>query len=467
MGIRFHKIRSNFLSFLKEILIITNTFDTINFFLRGKKKHSKSDFFSRQKNYKSLLKKISKSSNNEKIKIFIAVYDYSIWQVNSLFLSLLKNEKFDVGLVYIPFLKHYDDEFIVRYKKTLKFCKSKSENVIEVYDFENKKWKTENKFKSFEIDILIYTHTSNSPFEASSTGKYLLPFYIPYGIMAASNKSFFKAFKFENFQFNKNEHNFMFRNLLETDLHLKLKEKYSKIKSINSVVCGYPKLDDYYKIDSMTDPWKSNSKRFKKKIIWAPHFTISKILEKNKRETLRTSAVFSTFDLNMNFFLKYFSLNKDILFCYKPHPLLHKTIVETGFLSEDDFNSYLKKLLNLENVFEYDSPDYINLFSFSDALITDCVSFLSEYLPSKKPILFLENQFYSFNNYGKKLTENFYKSKGSNFYNIKFFIEEVVVMENDLMFKKRMETLKEIDLIRNEPSSKRIINYINELLYVS
>ncbi len=451
----------------KEILILSNTYEIFNWLFLGRKKISKKDFLIRQNKYKSTIEKLRvKFNNNKKIKIYFVIYDYSIWQVDSLFFDLLKLKHFSIGIVHIPLLIKNTSDFRKRYIKTDKFCKSKSDNIFEAFDVKNYRWKSIEELKILNIDLLIYTHTSNSPFEASSTGEFLLPLYVPYGIMAASNKGFLKKLKFENFQFNKSEHNFMFCNILETKLHLYLKNKYSTINSINSVVCGYPKLDNYFKLDILYNPWKNCSQKYIKRVIWAPHFTISHLLKKNKRETLRTSAIFSTFEVNMNFFLNYFKENEEILFCYKPHPLLHKTILESGYMSKSDFNLFHKQLLELKNVFEYDSSDYIGLFANSDALITDCVSFLSEYLPSKKPILFLENQFYSLNYYGKILIENFYKLKGDDFTKIRSFIKNVVILGNDYLYEKRISTLNKLGLITDKTSSTRIINFLNGIINV-
>jgi len=47
----------------------------------------------------------------------------------------------------------------------------------------------------------------------------------------------------------------------------------------------------------------------------------------------------------------------------------------------NEVESYYAEWHNLSNGFVYDEGDYFNIFKSSDALITDCGSFLAEYLP--------------------------------------------------------------------------------------
>ncbi|UNM06420.1 MAG: CDP-glycerol glycerophosphotransferase family protein [Holosporaceae bacterium] len=105
---------------------------------------------------------------------------------------------------------------------------------------------------------------------------------------------------------------------------------------------------------------------------------------------------FGTFDRNFSFFKEYIKKNESILFCLKPHPNLKRALINTGFLSYDQYENYMNELISFQNVFLYDEGSYIELFKHSDAMITDSVSFLSEYLPANKPLLFLESDWYAF-----------------------------------------------------------------------
>ncbi|UNM06421.1 MAG: hypothetical protein H6925_01540 [Holosporaceae bacterium] len=85
--------------------------------------------------------------------------------------------------------------------------------------------------------------------------------------MAAANRS---SFPFEKLQFNKEQHNFMYKILLETPTHFKLKEEFCDLKGANSIVVGNPKLDAYRSSENH-DPWKNFKTRDHLKKLFGHH----------------------------------------------------------------------------------------------------------------------------------------------------------------------------------------------------
>ena len=71
------------------------------------------------------------------------------------------------------------------------------------------------------------------------------------------------------------------------------------------------------------------------------------------------------------------------------------------------------------------------LFDTSDAMIDDSISFVGEYLYTGKPMLFLERPEQRFNELGKKIIDAHYKVKGTDYYEIDTFLEDVVLAGND------------------------------------
>ena len=80
--------------------------------------------------------------------------------------------------------------------------------------------------------------------------------------------------------------------------------------------------------------------------------------------------------------------------------------LETNFGSAKDL--YEKGWDSLPNASVYKEGDYFGIFQTSDLLITDCSSFLGEYLVSEKPIIFLDKaERAGFNELGERIKKTF------------------------------------------------------------
>ena len=132
-------------------------------------------------------------------------------------------------------------------------------------------------------------------------------------------------------------------------------------------------------------------------------------------------------------------------------------------MNRDEIDHYYNAWSALPNGAFVDDTEYFTLFRKSDALITDCGSFLAEYLPTKKPILYLKNQNKTagYNEVGEKLISSYYHAKNNK--EIKNFIDEVVVREIDVKKKSRLSNLHLVQP-NLDGAGKFIVNYIeNEL----
>ena len=217
---------------------------------------------------------------------------------------------------------------------------------------------------------------------------------------------------------------------------------------MNIVTSGYPKLDIYNHTVVNDVTWKNDNADFKK-IIWAPHWSIREIS-------------YSTFDKNYQVFKRLAEENNNISWIFKPHQRLRHYLEEIGFMTKEEINEYYGFWDSLPNTKFYNESDYFDIFKTSDALITDCGSFLAEYLPSKKPIMLLVNKKSAgYNEIGKKLVKSYYKSHDSD--GIERFVNEVVLNENDYMEEER---LNQLYLVQPNASGagKFIVDYIQKEL---
>ncbi|MBB1198991.1 glycosyl transferase [Enterobacteriaceae bacterium 89] len=142
-------------------------------------------------------------------------------------------------------------------------------------------------------------------------------------------------------------------------------------------VTGHPKFDDYdrrYHIDA------SRPANSVKTFLWTPHFVLP-----------GDQKMYTTFTLYSQAMLRLIE-REDIHLIVRPHPLFKQWIGEAAPLAQRHYQQLLEASASRENVTWDTGPDYAASFARSDALIADAGSFLLEYLPSKKPILYLTHE---------------------------------------------------------------------------
>ena len=120
----------------------------------------------------------------------------------------------------------------------------------------------------------------------------------------------------------------------------------------------------------------------------------------------------------------------------------------------------------MKNAKIYTQGDYFDLFKTSDALITDCGSFLAEYLFTKKPILHLRTKLQNrpFNKIGKKIIENYYQIY--NLDELKNIFNRIILDNEDYLKKKRLASIKELGIDYLMNSAKKITKHFEEILKI-
>lgn len=141
-------------------------------------------------------------------------------------------------------------------------------------------------------------------------------------------------------------------------------------------VTGHPKFDYYEE--------RYNKKLKKEKgvttLLWTTHFVLPGEVK-----------MYTTFNHYCDAFIK-LMMRDDIYLIIRPHPLFRQWINSASQLAQDNYER-LVFTSSMRNNVEWDfDANYQDSFSRSDALIADAGSFLLEYLPSKKPILYLTHE---------------------------------------------------------------------------
>ena len=115
---------------------------------------------------------------------------------------------------------------------------------------------------------------------------------------------------------------------------------------------------------------------------------------------------------------------------------------------------------------QLEESSYVDLFLTSDAMIHDCGSFTTEYLFTKKPVMYLikNNDFISkFSTFGLMSFNNHYHGRTED--DVRNFIESVVINGNDTMREQREDFFnKYLAPNGGKMPSERIIETIEDAI---
>lgn len=342
-----------------------------------------------------------------------------MWKSDYLYDLMKNDERFHPYIVIFPYsvYKGLNDEELLRtLKNTESFIAAKGFEYLIPYDSNNNKWidirKTHNP------DVVFFT----TPYKDMFPKYYIYNYfdkatcYIPYG---------FSSLNIYHINYDLIFHNIVGMHFVETDIHKTTAKLHSRNKGENIFVSGYLGTEVYMRNDYIPkNIWKSQSKN-KKKVIWAPHHTIG--------DTFNISNFLKYYNQMLALATKY---QDDLQFAFKPHQLLKFKLIELW--GKEKTEQYYHKWEEMDNT-QLIETDYVDLFITSDAMIHDCGSFTSEYLHTKKPVMYLvkenvdpQNQFSDFGNLS--FSKHYH---GYSIEDIENFLQNVVISGDDPLMEER------------------------------
>jgi len=372
--------------------------------------------------YHIKLKKIQQSHSvalkevlgKQKIKVVFFLINDSVWKYDRIYKLMDADGHFDPLVVVCPYVVYGESTMFEDMKKAHSFCQKKGYNVISSYNSATNQWIDVKK--DIKPDLVFFTNPHELTKDEYYIRNYLdtLTCYVQYS---------FHITHLHHLQYNQKFHNYIWKNFCETKIHQDFAKKYAANKGINTVVSGYPAIDVYFDKNYIPeDVWKLKDRNILR-IIWAPHHTIPD----------------QGADLNYSNFLKYadkmFDLineyNDKIQIAFKPHPILRPKLQHDSVWGKSRTDQYYSKWASLLNGQLVDS-EYSDLFLTSDALVHDSASFMTEYLCTNKPSLFLVSDpgiKDRFNEFGKEVFELHYQADSID--GIRMFIDEVLISKKD------------------------------------
>ncbi|MDP2101888.1 MAG: glycosyltransferase 61 family protein [Methylotenera sp.] len=198
--------------------------------------------------------------------------------------------------------------------------------------------------------------------------------YVPYGIEMGG------GLENNQYQFNADVQQLAWRIFVRSSRNKAMYAKYCDVGDSHVVVTGHPKFDGQV----ITDTYKINE-QLKVKIagrpvvLWTPHFSVG------------LPASWSTYRIYSQVIMQQTVARQDVFFIIRPHPLFFKEMLRQSFWGSDDEVAFRKLCNQQANLWLDEAADYTEAFVASNAIMTDAGSFLLEYLPTKKPILYLHH----------------------------------------------------------------------------
>jgi hypothetical protein len=361
----------------------------------------------------------------DKIKVAFFLINVDTWKLDSLYSVFEKSERYEPIVIICPFITKGENFMLKELKKGVEFSIKSKYNYLLAYN-ESESTVIDVK-KRIKPDIIFFTNPNNLTYKEFLIYNFLdkLTCYVPYS---------FRIDRLYQYEYNHRLVNLVWLNFYESNIHKKLSEKFAINKGENVRAPGFPFLDRYLTV-TKEQVWKNADKK-RKKIIWAPHWTI-----KNHQETGLDWSCFldySQFILDLAVEFK-----EEVQFALKPHPLLKPLLSQKSLWGEGKTNIYFDKWDTLENC-QYVDGDYKALFEQSDALIHDSGSFMTEYIALNKPVAYtvsdkpIENRFNEFGDvvllgheliYSKVDFRKFVKDLINNFDELKEKREKIIIQQ--------------------------------------
>lgn len=385
---------------------------------------------------------VKRLRHKKKINVVFFAASLSMWRYQHLYEALSKHPRFNVTIVIQPFIWWAEPQ---KQEYVHDLCRYFDDKSIPYMLGTNSNGALLNVKNELKPDLLFYPQPYNGyyPNELSYNRFYnKLLCYYPYAFWRSKGY----------WSYDMPLHRTAWKLFYSTELHKKDAKLYARCnKGRNVEIVGYPTADDFLS-GKYTDVWKPQTAK-KKRIIWAPHFTI-----------------FSGGPITQSNFLWMAELMLDLAkhysnklqFAFKPHPHLFGKLCEHPDWGEEKAKEYYNTWATMENA-QLDTGEFVDLFMTSDAMIHDSGSFCVEYHYSGNPVMYIadnfEEQVAEMADFGKLAMQQHYV--GRNKQDIIDFIENTVIGGIDPMKPGRAKFVQEYLV---PPNGKSVVQNTMDIL---
>jgi hypothetical protein len=381
-----------------------------------------------QRNY---AQKLEQLKDKKSIKVVFLIRENQKWTYQSLYEEFEKSEKFEpLVLVSLLWVAHIGkDKTRNNLEENYNFFNSRGMNVDFAY-----KNGIYVDLRKFSPDIVFYEQPWDLPdiHKPERISEYALTCYCPYGCEIIEDRGDYSC------EF----HRKLYKMFIGDEYNKARYERYGRGNSKNCIITGYPKMDAYLDKIKSENLWKEDNKI---KIIYAPHHSF----EKNGLHC-------ATFEQNGKLILDLAKKYPQTTWVFRPHPRFKHAVVRNHIMSETEIENYYYEWKQIGKI--NTEGNYLDIFRTSDLLITDSCSFLYEYLPTKNPIIRINNpNSAKFTTLGNKIKKVCYEVDNNKSLEDNF--NELIVKKNDYKRVFREELAYKLFGF-NKKSGERIKDYI-------
>lgn len=391
-------------------------------------------------NRKTQRQKIKEIRGKHRINVMFIISSLSMWNHQRLYELMEQDPRFNTNVIFVPFSVYSNDDNNNSLSQIKAYFAQHNTPflIFDELDFTQKSFE-----EQFSPDILFYPQwyigLYPNPIDIKTNKNKLLCF-IPYGIGITPT----------GIGVHEEITNLAWKVYQTTDAHLQASQKLMQCKGDNVVVVGHPRAEEYA-LSPISDPWKVQEKK-KKRVIWAPHFTITEGLSPLCRSNFLQIA---------NIIWNIAQATKDFTqFAFKPHPRLITELYNHPDWGKEKTDTYYQQWANGFNT-QLETGEYVELFKTSDALIHDSGSFTLEYLYTHKPVMFLTKDVENIKQTDKmldiacKALDVHYI--GLDEQEIKSFINEVVLKGIDVKKEEREDFFRKYLLRQTSGTTSELI----------
>ena len=358
---------------------------------------------------------VEKLKEKDHVNVVFLPKTVAMWKYQHLYELLKKDTRFHVYIFLDPFANFSKVQRITDLKAMRSFFDAQN---MEYVDYELEKGMPMIEIRSIvDPDIIFYTQPYDGVTEECRRHIHFIDkllCYVPYAFLPRKQELFYK----QRFGI------YAWKLYYQTESIKEYVKSVNRNKARNVIVAGYTGADDYF-TPAQKEVWKVKD-RSKKRIIWAPHFTIEEKL----------GYFHASYFLEMASFMQELvhEYADRITIAFKPHPALYSFLCAHPDWGEEKTREYYDFWDKNENT-QLETLEFIDLFKGSDAMIHDCGSFLIDYLYFDKPVLYDNPNIEEVKTTADELGINAYDAhyRVKSLSDIKAFIDNVVIGGNDYM----------------------------------
>ncbi len=305
-------------------------------------------------------------SSSRTIKITFFVQSAISWlALESVYLTLKNNSVFNVKLILLPFVNHYD------LINTVKLLAEKNFSFVVWTDY---------FIQNDRPDIVFYQMPYGGTYPQNYGIDYVKQFtknifYIPYTSEIGASQQLIPSY-FQEELHSKATRIFVISKRAQAEF-----AQYCPVGNVHTVVMGHPKFDSIlkqYQTVNLPSSWQEKIQN-KTVILWNPTVGAG---------TTDLSTFFDWIDCLLDYCAR---LQDKLTLIIRPHPLMFQRMIQDQICHATQIEAFKAGLAAISHVILDENTSYIPAFSVSHCLISDMSSLLITYLITNKPILYLEN----------------------------------------------------------------------------